>query len=120
MIIDDESEALEEEEDESSNGDHENNVTDHTMWRIKMPSLETVENLTWNSRYEERTYEDLCYVTFSSEVIWFFTIFFSSLLRLLFSSVVRLLLDFITLLGKRCEWYWVVDFSEHRQTDERR
>lgn len=67
VIADDESEVLEE-EDESSNGDHENNVTEHTLWRIKMPSLETVENLTWNSRYEERTYEDLCYVTFSSEV----------------------------------------------------
>lgn len=75
-IIDGESEGLEE-EDESSNGDHENNVTDHTLWRIKMPSLETVENLTWNSRYEERTYEDLCYVTFSSEVIGVFQIVFS-------------------------------------------
>lgn len=72
MIIDDESEVLEEEE-ESSNGDHENNLSHHKMWRIKMPSLETVENLTWNSRYEERAYEDLCYVTFSSEVIWFFS-----------------------------------------------
>lgn len=71
VIIEDESEVLEEEEEESPNGDHENNITNTKLWRIKMPSLETVENLTWNSRYEERVYEDLCYVTFSSEVIWF-------------------------------------------------
>ncbi len=84
-MIDDDTEVLEEEEEEeSSNGDHENNLTDHTLWRIKMPSLETVENLTWNSRYEERTYEDLCYVTFSSEVIWII-FFFSQEKQSLFS-----------------------------------
>lgn len=37
-------------------------------WRIAMPSIETLENLTWNNQLEERAYEDLCYVTFSSEV----------------------------------------------------
>lgn len=68
-----------EEEGTFSNGDQDNNLQQEnsteteqssTTWKIMMPSWDTVENLTWAEQYEEaRAYEDLCYVTFSSEVI---------------------------------------------------
>lgn len=74
---------IDDDEDEEvtfSNGDQDNNLqadnkakNDHTAsptWKIKLPSRETVENLTWTEQYEEeRAYEDLCYVTISAEVI---------------------------------------------------
>lgn len=79
----------EEEEISSTNDDQDNNIqqqdsntaimnddqilstaTTPTTWKIMMPSWDTIENLTWSEQYEEeRAYEDLCYVTFSSEVI---------------------------------------------------
>lgn len=77
-----------EEEISLTNGDQDNNMQDNTSigiihedqplstattpttWKIMMPSWDTVENLTYSEQYEEaRAYEDLCYITFSSEVI---------------------------------------------------
>lgn len=83
--VDNETELEDEEEDQTSSngaggiGDQENNLSEvssaitktvRTKNELKLPSLRTLDDLMYHDDLdEEKAYEDLCYVTFKSEVI---------------------------------------------------
>lgn len=99
--VDNETEVEEEEDDQTSSnaaggiGDQENNLSDVSSANttavrpskdLKLPSLQTLDDLMYHDDLdEEKAYEDLCYVTFKSEVnneILSFTSMFCSILML--------------------------------------